>query len=68
MKTSGLTAHEMRAIIGDRVHEEENQAATAHGLGISPQYLSDILRGRREPSQTVASALGYDRVTIYVKR
>lgn len=41
------------------------QKATAKELGISPQYLGDILAGRREISDRVAKALGFRRVVTF---
>lgn len=38
-----------------------NQSAFAKIAGISPQFLSDILAGRREPSDKVLEALGLER-------
>lgn len=43
------------------------QKATAEELGISPQYLGDILAGRREISDRVAKALGFRRVVTFEK-
>lgn len=45
--------------------EKETQKALAKRLGISAQYLSDILKGRREPGQKMLDALGLERVITY---
>ena len=39
------------------------QAAT--NLGISPQYLSDVIAGRRAPGAKILTALGLRRVVTY---
>jgi len=44
------------------------QAALADELGISPQYLSDILNERREPGAKVLDALGITRISKYVRK
>ena len=44
-----------------------SQKELADELGISPQYLSDVLKGRREISAQLASKLGYERVITFVK-
>lgn len=47
--------------------KQTSQKAVAARLKISPQYLSDILHGRREPSSAVAAKMGFTRVVTYVK-
>ena len=42
-----------------------SQDAAAKRLGISPQYLCDVLRGRREPGKKLLDALGYRRLVVY---
>lgn len=43
-----------------------NGAAAARAIGISPQYLSDILSGYRAPSERVCHRLGLRRMVVYV--
>jgi transcriptional regulator with XRE-family HTH domain len=40
-----------------RVHRQETISETASRAGISPQYLSEIERGRKEPSSEMIAAL-----------
>jgi hypothetical protein len=42
-----------------------SQDVSAKRLGISPQYLCDVLKGRREPGTKLLDALGYRRVVMY---
>ena len=44
-------------------HGTQKEAAAA--LAISPQYLSDILSGRRPPTDSVLSAIQVERVAGY---
>lgn len=37
-------------------------------LKISPAYLSDILAGKREPTDRVCEALGLTRLTVYTRK
>jgi hypothetical protein len=37
-------------------------------LNITPQYLNDILHGRRDISEQVADRLGYRRLVVFEKR
>ena len=52
--------------IKNLVKEAGTQAKVAENLGITPSYLSDILKGKREVSESVADKLGLLRRTIYV--
>jgi DNA-binding XRE family transcriptional regulator len=40
-----------------RLHQQETLSETAGRAGISPQYLSEIERGRKEPSSEMIAAL-----------
>lgn len=44
-------------------HGSQKDAAKA--LGISAQYLNDVLLKRREPGEKLLRALGYQRVVLY---
>ena len=44
-----------------------SQKVVAEQLGISPQYLSDILMARRDLSDNVIVKLGFMKVSVYVK-
>lgn len=44
-----------------------SQDALAHHLDISPQYLCDILKGRRAVSGNLAQRIGYRRIIGYVE-
>src|ERR1700678_2873555 len=46
--------HRLRTLRADR---DETLAQTAERAGISPQYLSEIERGRKEPSSEMIAAL-----------
>lgn len=47
--------------------DKSSQKKLAEQIGISPQYLSDILKGRREVSESVAEKLGFERVVTFVR-
>lgn len=47
--------------------KRSSQKKLAARLGISPQYLCDVLKGRREISAELASRLGYERVVTFVR-
>lgn len=56
---------EMRAKFLAVVRSFELAKSAAKALGISQQYLSDMMNGRREISDEVARKLGYRKVVRY---
>lgn len=61
-KSTVTTADELRDELRDAASD---RAAFCAEHGISPQYLCDILKGRRDISCRVARALGYERATVF---
>lgn len=55
----------MAARLRDLVATDGNQKCVADRLGISPQYLGDILSGKRRPGRKVLRALGLVHVDMY---
>ncbi len=47
------------------VKRQGSQKQAAKFLGISEQYLADVLRGRRAPGKKVLEALGLQKVVVY---
>lgn len=41
------------------------QAAAAKELGFTPQFLNDVMNGRRTLSERLVTALGYRRVVTF---
>lgn len=66
MRIIGYMKNEALMELRKRV-ESSTQKDVAAGLMISPQYICDILAGKREISAPLAKALGYKRITQYVK-
>lgn len=42
-----------------------SQQAWARENGVSPQFVCDVLQGRRAPTERLARALGYRRVVSF---
>lgn len=59
MKSVGLAAVEKELEL--RV-EGETQVKLAQSLGISPQYLCDVRRGRRPVTKELAEKLGFEEL------
>ena len=53
------------ALLQRIVQERGSQKAAATELGVSEQYLSDVLNARREPGEKLVSALHVERVVMY---
>lgn len=62
-----LTPDALRAVLVAEVRRMGEQQIAAKQWGISPQYLSDVLKSRREPGAKLLKALGYQRIVIYQK-
>lgn len=50
------------------VRELGSQKAVAKKLGFTPSFINDVLQGRREMTEALASKLGYKRVVSYVPK
>jgi DNA-binding transcriptional regulator YdaS (Cro superfamily) len=62
---NGLAPNDIRAVLIAAVKKQGTAKAVATQLGISAQYLSDIITGHREVSDPVARKLGYRRVVTF---
>lgn len=56
---------EIYAQMRKHIERAGSQQAWARQIGISPQYLCDVLMARRDIPDKVLAALGYVRVVIY---
>jgi transcriptional regulator with XRE-family HTH domain len=43
----------------------DSQLEAAEHLGVSPQYLSDVLRRKSEPGPAILEAMGYYKLVMY---
>jgi transcriptional regulator with XRE-family HTH domain len=46
----------------------KTQRQVADDLGVSAQYLTDVLKDRRAPGKKILDGLGLERLIIYRKR
>lgn len=49
-----------------RLQGDQTDGEFARSVGVSPQYISDIYRGRRVPGKNVVEALGVTRSVVYI--
>lgn len=66
MTINGVTSSDIRAILIAATRVDGSAKATAKKLSISPQYLSDVIAGKRAVSHILAERLGYKQVTVFV--
>lgn len=60
-----MTEEELRNIIRAKITWDVNAASLAREWGVSPNYLSDVLHGKRGIGDKLANALGYRRVVTF---
>lgn len=60
-----LTEQDVLEQLRTAVRAAGNQQAYAAQIGISGQYLSDVLRGRREIGSKILDVLGLEKVVSY---
>ncbi len=60
-----LTEQDIIARLRAAVTQAGSQKAFADLHHISEQYLSDVVRGRREPGRKILDVLGVERVVSY---
>lgn len=50
------------------IEERGTQKAAAEFLGVSQQYLTDLLKGRRDPGKKILDKLGLESSVIYTPK
>lgn len=61
-----LTDEDLRNLLRGIVSREGSQKAAAGALGLSPQYMGELLGGTRKITDEVAAKLGHKRLTLWV--
>lgn len=62
------TEDQFRTLIRQKIKNFPSQRQAAFQWRLTPQYLNDILKERRECGHKLAQSLGYDRVVYYRKK
>ena len=63
-----MTREQLVRKLESMVSEEGSQVAVASKLGVSPSYLSEIMRGTREPGEKFLSALNLEKHVVFKER
>lgn len=65
---SSLNRDEVNELIRDLVKQEGTQTAAAAKLGIVSSYMSDLLKGKRDPGPEVLKFFGLEKKIIYISK
>lgn len=60
-----LTNKDVRTLLMEACARSGGQKPWADANDVSPQYVSDVINGRREPGKAIASALGLESQTVF---
>ena len=64
-----LTADQVREELRDILSRQNmSQRSLAKLIGVSGQFLNEVLLGSREPTGLILEYLGFDRIVIYRDR
>lgn len=58
---------QLRAMLRSEASAAESKTALAKRIGISPQFLNDMLRGNRRISGRALAFLGFSEITVYYR-
>jgi hypothetical protein len=61
-----LDTWELRDLLRTACEAAGSQQAWARQHKVSDSYVSDVLAGKKEPGESITSALGYKRAVVYV--
>jgi phage portal protein BeeE len=60
-----ISWQQMQILVMTAIAIEGSQKKAAKTFGVSPQYLSDVIRGRREITDKIANYFGVERCVVY---
>ena len=60
-----MTADDVRNLMRREIAKKGTIGAWAREANINAAYVSDVLRGHREPAHKILAALGIERVVTY---
>jgi len=60
-----MTASDVRDLLRSACATAGSQQAWAREHGVSPQYVGDVILGRREPGDKILDGLGIKKVVTY---
>lgn len=65
LREGKMTADEVRELLREEARSLGSQRALARKAGVSAPFVSDVLKGAREPSGALLDLIGVERVVTY---
>lgn len=62
-----MTLEQVKQILAARVRAAGTAKNWADANDIAPSYVSDVLRGRKEPGERILTALGIERTYVRIR-
>jgi DNA-binding transcriptional regulator YdaS (Cro superfamily) len=62
-----MTRRSIQQHLKQLVHDVGDQKTAATQIGVSPTYLSEVIRGTKPPGPKILKAIGFRRVEAYEK-
>lgn len=62
------TEVDIRAELPSLFKTAGSQSAYARSIGISPQYMSRVVHGKKPLTPAMLDALGYEKITLYRRK
>ena len=59
------TEEQVRDLLRAAIERWSTQKAFAEHHGLSPQYITDVMKGRREPAARICQIVGIERTVVY---
>lgn len=60
-----MTESQVRELLRAAIRRFPTMKAFAEHHDLSPQYVTDVMKGRREPAARICHAVGVERAVIY---
>lgn len=68
MDKQTISNEEMLAVLNNAVAQAGSLRAFAKAHGVSPQFAGDVIAGRRNISERIACAFGYEKSCVWRKK
>lgn len=63
-----ITRDELTILLRAEIQAAGSQRALARKWQVAPAYITDLLRGTRDPGPRILDVMGYERVVLYQER
>lgn len=63
-----ITGEQLRGMLERECKAAGSQSAWADLHNVTPQYVCDVLKGKRAPGSAICEALGLERVLMYQRQ